>query len=81
MMGAMPHYRFSLHTKGDRTEDHGAMTLANDGGALSFGKGVIQDLMRRDTMRYTGWILDITECERAVASIPLELAVRQHRKK
>jgi hypothetical protein len=48
----------------------GGMALADDGKALTFGKQVIQDLMRGGAEQYAGWTMDVAQDERVVASIP-----------
>ena len=64
-------YGFALRNNGGRrAEGLGSLGLAGDGEALAFGKRVIRDLMHGD-QKYAGSILDITEGERLVGSIPL----------
>jgi hypothetical protein len=68
---AMSAYRFVIRNS-DATEIQrlGGMALADDGEALTFGKQVIQDLMRRGAEEYAGWSMEVAQDERAVASIP-----------
>jgi hypothetical protein len=67
----VPSYRFSIRDKdGNNRENAGWMTLANDGEALVFGKAVIRDLLHGNAMRYTRWIMDVTQGERTVVGIP-----------
>jgi hypothetical protein len=52
-------YSFSLHN--DAGGDHetvGRMALAHDKAARAFGKLVIQDMIRGDGLRYTGWAME-----------------------
>jgi hypothetical protein len=65
-------YHFALRNNGARrAEGLGFMGLADDGEALAFGKLVIRDLVHEDR-KYAGCIMDITESERPVGSIPFE---------
>ena len=67
-------YQFVLRNDGGRwVEGLGSMGLEGDHEALDFGKRVIRDLMNED-QKFAGWIMDITEARRPIASIPLELA-------
>jgi hypothetical protein len=69
---AMLPYRFELrNNSGRRVEDLGFMELVDDGEALAFGKQVIFDLVREDR-NYAGWIMDIIEGKRPVATVALE---------
>jgi hypothetical protein len=45
------------------------MALADDNAARAFGKAMIRDMMRDDTRRYAGWILDVAKGERSVCSL------------
>jgi Response regulator receiver domain len=64
-------YCFSIHSAdgGDR-ETCGRMALANDNAARAFGKTMIRDMMRGDTPRYAGWIMDVAKGARSVCSLP-----------
>ena len=46
------------------------MALADDDEALVFGKAVIRDLLYGNAMRYTRWVMDVTQGGRAVVGIP-----------
>ena len=71
-LSAVLTYHFALRNNGaGRAERLGFMGLADDGEARAFGKQVIRDLVHGDR-KYTGWIMDITESERPVGSIPFE---------
>jgi CheY-like chemotaxis protein len=63
-------YRFSIHNA-DNTdrETTGRMALADDNSARAFGKAMIRDMMRDDSM-YAGWTMDIAQRARTVCSLP-----------
>jgi hypothetical protein len=44
------------------------MALADDNSARAFGKAMIRDMMRGDSM-YTGWTMDIAQRTRRVCSL------------
>jgi hypothetical protein len=68
----MPNFRFSIRDhSGDHRENAGWMALHDDYEATIFGKAVIQDLLHGNAMRYAGWIMDVTDGERAVCSISI----------
>jgi hypothetical protein len=54
---------------GSNRETTGRMALANDNSARAFGKAMIRDMMRGDSM-YTGWTMDIAQRARPVCSLP-----------
>jgi hypothetical protein len=66
----MPFYRFVVYSSEPVAEDLGHMELRDDADALSFGRGVIRDLMRTNAKLHAGWTMDIAEDDRAVASFP-----------
>ena len=65
----MPCYRFLARTEDHKTENLGVMELGHDGDALSFAGGIIRDLMHSHPAVYGGWTLDISEDDRAVATV------------
>jgi hypothetical protein len=65
----MPYYQFVARTGDAQTENLGVMDLRHDGDAVSFGHGVIRDLMHTHPTVYGSWTLDIAEDERQVASV------------
>jgi hypothetical protein len=68
----MPNFRFSIRdVAGNHRENAGWMALDDDYEATIFGKAVIQDLLHGNAMRYAGWIMDVTDGERAVCSISI----------
>lgn len=67
----MPHYHFCLQNEGDRIDDLGGLVLANDAAALAFGRRVIRELLHNNPEQHACWMMDITECDRIVHSIPL----------
>jgi hypothetical protein len=65
-------YRFTIHNvDGSDREEAGRMALRDDKAARAFGKAMIRDMMSGEAARYAGWIMDITQGERAVWSLPL----------
>lgn len=66
----MLQYHFSIRNSGTELEELGFDGFNSDAGAIAFGKRVIEDLMRNDPEQYFGWIMDIAQGVRAVASIP-----------
>jgi hypothetical protein len=69
----MPRYRFDLQNNARQIEDLGGVVLADDGEALAFAKRVIRELLDKNPEQHARWSMDITEGERTVSSIPLEL--------
>jgi hypothetical protein len=65
-------YRFATHKNGSSFEGLGSATLDDDAEALAFGRRVVQELMHKNTERYAGWTMEITEGERAVGSFPFD---------
>jgi hypothetical protein len=65
----MPHYQFSIHEAGAKSEKLGSDNLDNDAEALAFANRVIRDLMYGKDKRSAGWTMDIADGERAVSSI------------
>ena len=64
-------YNFSTHNAdGSDREYAGRLPLANDNAARAFGKAMIRDMMRDDTLRYAGWTMDVAKGTRLVCSIP-----------
>ena len=64
-------YCFSIHNAdGSDREATGRMALADDNAARAFGKAMMRDMMRRDTLRYAGWTMDVAKGTRPVCSIP-----------
>jgi hypothetical protein len=45
------------------------MVLSDDGAALAFGEQMIRDMTYGDVQRYAGWIMNVTQDERAVHNI------------
>ena len=67
----MPAYRFVVrNSNATEIEGLGGMVLADDSKALTFGKQVIQDLVREGAERFADWTMEVAQDERAVASIP-----------
>ena len=65
-------YRFTINNAdGSDREEAGRMALRDDNAARAFGKAMIRDMMSGEAARYAGWIMDITQGERAVRSLPL----------
>ena len=65
-------YHFTIHNaNGSDREEAGRMALRDDNAARAFGKAIIRDKMLGDAARYVGWIMDITQGERAVWCLPL----------
>ena len=77
----MPSYHFALNNSAGDHEVLGDLTMANDEEALSFGRGVIQDIIREHTPSYVGSVMEITEGARRVASIPLNSETIESQKK
>jgi hypothetical protein len=76
----MAGYHFEIrNTTG--TEELGGMDFADDVSAVAFGKGIVQDLIRRGAKQYTGWTIEITEGERAVDSVPFKAKADGTRKR
>jgi hypothetical protein len=76
----MAGYHFEIrNTTG--TEELGGMDFSDDVSAVAFGKGVVQDLIRRGAKQYTGWTIEITEGERAVGSVAFKSKVGGARKR
>jgi hypothetical protein len=64
-------YRFSVHNAdGSDHEATGRMALRDDKAARAFGKAMIRDMMRDDTLRYADWTMDVAKGARPVCSIP-----------
>jgi hypothetical protein len=64
-------YWFSIrNADGSARETTGRMVLADDNSARAFGKAMIRDMMRGDSL-YTGWTMDIAQRTRPVCSLPL----------
>jgi CheY-like chemotaxis protein len=62
-------YWFSIHNADDTDrETTGRMALADDNSARAFGKAMIRDMVRGDSM-YAGWTMDITQRARPVCSL------------
>jgi len=70
----MLQYHFSIRDSGTELEELGFDGFDSDAGAIVFGKRVIEDLMRNDPEQYFGWIMDISQGIRAVASIPFSVS-------
>jgi CheY-like chemotaxis protein len=63
-------YCFSIHNAdGGEREVTGRMALADDNAARAFGKAIIRDMMRGDTLRYAGWTMDVAKGTRPVCSL------------
>jgi hypothetical protein len=65
----MLQYHFSIRDSGTELEELGFDGFDSDTGAIAFGKQVIEDLMCNEPEQYFGWIMDIAQGVRAVASI------------
>jgi hypothetical protein len=63
-------YHFSIRDRGTELEALGYDAFDSDAGAIAFGRQVIEDLTRDGPEHYFGWIMDITQAARSVASIP-----------
>lgn len=70
----MPVYSFAIHkTDGRLVETLGALPLVGDAESVAFAEGVIRDMTRAGgTAHYAGWIVNITEGERGVGSVPFD---------
>jgi hypothetical protein len=68
----MPQYTFSMHNTGTVTEKLGSRVSDDDAAALTFGRDVIRDFLREDGGKYFNWILDISDDDRAVGTIPFK---------
>jgi hypothetical protein len=67
----MPIYCFAIHGKdGSPVQTLGALSLSDDAESVAFAKSVISDMTRKDATYYASWIVNITEGERGVGSIP-----------
>jgi hypothetical protein len=63
-------YWFSIrNADGSDRETTGRMPLADDNSARAFGKAMIRDMMRGETI-YAGWTMDIAQRARPVCSLP-----------
>jgi CheY-like chemotaxis protein len=63
-------YWFSIrNADGSDRETTGRMALTDDNAARAFGKAMIRDMMRGETM-YMGWTMDIAQRARSVCSLP-----------
>jgi CheY-like chemotaxis protein len=70
-------YRFSIHNAdGSDCEATGRMALRDDKAARAFGKAMIRDMMRGDTLRYVDWTMDIAKGAHPVCSIPFKAILR-----
>jgi len=67
----MQHYSFVMVGDAAETEALGGVALEDDRDALSFGKGVVTDLLE-GTGRQTGLTLTILEAGRIVGRIPVD---------
>jgi hypothetical protein len=62
-------YHFSIRDRGTELEELGFDAFDSDAGAIAFGNRIIEDLLRDESKQYFGWIMDIVQGARAVASI------------
>jgi CheY-like chemotaxis protein len=70
-------YRFSIHNAdGSDCEATGRMALRDDKAARAFGKAMIRDMMRGDTLRYVDWTMDVAKGAHPVCSIPFKAIPR-----
>ena len=74
-------YHFALRNDVGDNEDLGYFAMADDGAALDFGCDVIRDITRQHAAAFTGSVMEITEGERAVGSLPLDIEASQRQKK
>ena len=75
----MAFYRFMMYGEDhERAEDLGSMDLRDDADAQSFASRVIRDMMGTCARFYSGWTMDITAHNRAVASIAFEAVETRH---
>jgi hypothetical protein len=63
-------YHFSIRDRGTEMEELGFDAFDNDAGAIAFGKRIIEDLLCDESKQYFGWIMDIAQGARTVASLP-----------
>ena len=75
----MPSYHFVARSDLRRDEDLGFMAMLDDADARAFARGIIRDLMHTHPAFYRTWTIDISEDERAVASIPFAEAAMTQR--
>jgi hypothetical protein len=66
----MPNYHFVARSDLPRAEELGLMAMLDDADARAFARGIIRDLIHTHPAFYRTWTIDISEDERAVASIP-----------
>jgi hypothetical protein len=69
-------YNFAIRNT-ENTEELGVMEFLDDAAAISFGDGVMQELMLIAATPYVGWTMEITEGERAVGSMPFKAMPRR----
>ena len=67
----MPSYHYALRNDVNDHEELGYLAMLNDEEALSFGHDVVRDILREHAASYAGSVMEITERNRAVGSIPL----------
>lgn len=68
----MPVYCFALDRSGKSVETLGALPLEDDAASFAFADDVIRDMTRSGGACYAGWIVNITEGERAVGSVSFD---------
>jgi hypothetical protein len=67
----MAHYTLTVRDNFGIQFDHLSGTdSVGDAAALTFGKGVVQNLVLGSAKRYVGWSMDIAQGNRAVGRIP-----------
>ena len=74
-------YHFCLRNDVGDNEELGYLAMADDDAALDFGRDLIRDITRQHAAAYTGSVMEITEGERAVGSVPLDIEASQRQKK
>ena len=69
-------YRYALHS--DTGPEHlGFIEIGSDNEAIAFGREVIVDIMQEPAPAQGSVSLEITDGERQVDTIPLQLAMRR----
>ncbi len=77
----MAAYHFALRNPVGDYEDLGYLAMPNDDAALAFGHDVVRDILREHAPAYAGSVMEITQGERTIRSVPLYFETNQRQKR
>jgi hypothetical protein len=73
-------YHFALWNNRSEKEDLGFLAMANDDEALAFGCDIIRLIQAENAPAYAGSVVEITQEDRAVGSIPFNFETSRRQK-